>query len=138
MGAEPLTAVGLASLCPDGVDESFAGLLQFPADVVATVHSGFRAAYRTWLEVAGADAVLRAPNVFRPSILEEIEIRDGTGARKVTVEDSSELFIRQIDDFVGAALDRRAPAVSLADSRGNAAALAALHQSAKSGRVVTI
>jgi predicted dehydrogenase len=137
-GVEPCSAFGFATMTPGGVDDSFAGLLQFPGGVVGTVHSSFRTPYRTWLEVTGSDGVLAVANPFKPQASEAIEIRRGDEPRRDTVEGSAELFVRQIDDFVAAALDGRSPAVSLRDSRGNAGALAALHMSARSGRAVTI
>lgn len=139
---EPQTAVGMSvPTRPDNaraVDESFSGLLRFPGGVVATVYSSFRAAYRTWLEVHGSEGVLRVSSPFRPAPLEEIEVRRGDDITRIAVEGSPALFVRQIDDFIGAALDGRPPAVSLAESRGNAASLAALHESARTGTVVTI
>lgn len=136
--AEPVEAFGWATWGPTGVDESFSGLLRFPAGVVGHVHSGFRAAYRTWLEVAGSDGVLRVASPFKPAPVEIIELRRGEDVRRIEVEGSPLLFVRQIEDFVSAALDGRQPAMSLQDSRGNAAALAALYRSARAGGPVQI
>lgn len=137
-GAEPVSAVGVAARTDGGIDDAFSGLLRFPDDVIATVHSSFRASYRTWLHVTGAGGVLRVMNPFRPGPTEEIEVRRGEEVMRVAVEGSPALFVRQIEDFVAAAIDGKAPAVSLAESRGNAAALAALYASAQTGCVVTI
>ncbi len=143
--AEPLSVFGIAFSADGrpfdrstGVDEAFTGLLRFPGDIVAMVHCSFRAAYRTWLEVTGAEGVLRVENPFRPASSSEIELRRTEDVRRVRVEGSATLFLRQIDDFVAAALDGKAPALSLAESRGNAATLAALYTSARSGMPVTI
>ena len=136
--AEPVEVVGFATMTTGGVDEAFTGLLRFPTNVVATVHSSFRAGYRTWLEVGGGDGVIRVANPFRPGPREEIELQRGDETRRLSVEGSPALFVRQIDDFVAAALDGKAPAVSLRESRGNTAALAALSESARTGRAVTI
>jgi xylose dehydrogenase (NAD/NADP) len=137
-GEEPIEASGFAEMAPSGVDSSFSGLLRFSGGVVAAVHSSFRAAYRTWLEVAGADGVLRVANPFKPSPDEVIEIQRGDEVRRIAVPGSALLFVRQIDDFVAAAIDGRPPAVSLADSRGNVAAIAALYRSARTGTAVQL
>ncbi len=137
-GAEPCAAFGFAAMTEAGVDESFSGLLQFAGGAVGTVHSSFRTPYRAWLEVVGTEGVLSVANPFKPGPSEVIEIRRGEEERRETVEGSSLLFVRQIEDFVAAALDGRAPAVSLGESRGNAATLAALQTSARSRRAVTI
>ena len=126
------------TLTSRGVDASFSGVLQFADDLVATVHSSFRAGYRTWFDVHGHDGLLRVANPFRPEPADAIEIIRGAERLRVPVEGSPALFVRQIDDFVAAALDGKAPAVSLADSRGNAAALAALYEAARLGRAVPL
>jgi predicted dehydrogenase len=135
---EPVIALGAAVMGPSGVDESFSGLLQFPGGVTATVQSSFRVSHRMWLDVSGTTGVLRVARPFRPEPLERIEVQAGNEVEVVRVEGSSALFVRLIEDFVAAVLDGRRPAISLAESRGNAAALAALHASAQTGRAVTI
>jgi xylose dehydrogenase (NAD/NADP) len=138
-GAEPVEAFGYATMTAGGVDEAFTGLFRFDGGVVATIQSGFRSPYRMWLEVVGSDGLLRVANPFRPAVRDEIEwTRDGGAVRRVPVEGSPLLFVRMIEDFVAAALDGRPPAVSLADSRGNARALAALYRSAASRQPVQL
>jgi predicted dehydrogenase len=137
-GSEPTEAFGWATAGPSGVDESFTGVLRFPT-VAATLHSSFRSSYRSWLEIGGKTGIVRVRNPFRPGAAGVIEIhRDGEPERAVTVEGSSMLFLRLVEDFVAAALGDREPVVSLADSRGNAAALAALYASAQTGRPVAV
>jgi predicted dehydrogenase len=137
-GDEPVSALGVAMLAESGVDDAFSGLMRFPSGVVASVHCSFRVGYRTWLEVHGADGIIRVANPFRPAATDLIEVQRGEATTSLTVEGSAHLFVRQVDDFVAAVLDGRPPAVSLAESRGNAAALAALYASARSGQAVTI
>ena len=138
-GAEPTSVCGMAATTSAGVDDAFAGLLQFPGGLLATIHSSFRATYRTWLDVTGPEGTLRINSFFKPGPREIIEVhREDEEVQRLPVEGSPLLFVKQIDDFVAAALDGRPPAVSLRESRGNTAVLAALHESAKTGRAVTI
>jgi xylose dehydrogenase (NAD/NADP) len=137
-GREPIAALGVATMTATGVDEAFSGLLQFPDGIVASLHSSFQANYRNTLEVAGASGVLRVSRPFRPGRAEHIDIHRSDGVVRMRVEGSSMPFVRQLEDFVAAVLDGRAPAVSLRESRGNAAALVALHEAARTGRVVQI
>jgi xylose dehydrogenase (NAD/NADP) len=138
-GSEPIEAFGWATTGASGVDDSFTGLLRFDQGVTATIHSSFRSRYRMWLEIGGKDGWLRVPSPFRPGSREAIEVqREGEPPRRLDVEGSSLLFLRMIEDFVAAALGERAPVVTLADSRGNAAALNALKASALAGVPVTI
>jgi predicted dehydrogenase len=137
-GAEPESAFGWCALGASGVDESFSGLLRFPAAVVATIHSSFRSPYRAWFEAIGTDGVLSLARPFRPAPSDTITLIRGDEVERVDVDGSPLHFVRLVEDFVAAALDGRPTAVSLAESRGNAAALAALYRSAESGRPVQL
>ena len=144
-GAEPTSVVGLATTRSGddfaqgtSVDDTFAGVLRFSSGLIATVHSSFRAEYRGWLEVTGTAGVLRVGNPFRPGALEQIDVRRAGRWTRIDVDGSPLPFVRQIDDFVAAVLDAKAPALSLTDSRGNAAVLAALYASARTGRAVAV
>jgi D-xylose 1-dehydrogenase (NADP+, D-xylono-1,5-lactone-forming) len=138
LGQPPVEAFGWACKTTSGVDETFSGMLRFPNQAVATVHSGFRAAYRTWLEVRGVDGVITVANPFKPSTRETIEIRRGQAVETIAVEGSSLLFVREVEDFIAAALDGREPTVTLRDSRTTAATLSALSRSADLGRPVQL
>jgi predicted dehydrogenase len=138
IGAEPVEAFGYATSSASGVDLSFTGLLRFPADIVATIHSGFRSPYRAWFEAIGSDGVLRVDSPFRPVPGDAIVLTLGEEVRRIEVEGSPLHFVRLIEDFVAAALDGRPQALPLSESRGNAAALAALYRSSEVGRPVQL
>ena len=138
VGEEPDQLFGWAQNGASGVDEAFTGVLHFANGVVAEIHCGFRTAYRTWLEVLGQDGAMRVPNPFKPGVREEIEIHRGEVTRRITVEGSHELFAREVADFVTSIREGRPGGVSLDDSRGNAAALAGLHASARSGHAMIV
>ena len=137
-GAEPLEAFGWAAWGPTGIDESFTGLLRFPGGVTATLHSSFKSRYRTWLEVGGKEGVLSVSEPFKPSSQVDIVVTRADESRVIRVEGPPMLYVRQIEDFIAAVFDGRAPQVSLEESRGNAAAIAALYASARAGKPVTI
>ena len=74
----------------------------------ANVYAGFRAAYRTWLEVLGSDGALTVPNPFRPGPLETLELeRDGAIERSRS-PGSPLIFVREVEDFEAARARRRA------------------------------
>jgi D-xylose 1-dehydrogenase (NADP+, D-xylono-1,5-lactone-forming) len=137
-GADPVAVFGWATPSVTGVDESFTGLLRFPAGAVATIHSSFRSSFRTWLEIGGKDGSIRVANPFKPGPREEIELQRGDQVQRIGVEGSPMQYVREIEDFVASALDGRPPVVSLLESRGNAAALAALHESARRSAPVSL
>ncbi len=137
-GQEPVEVFGTATPGPSGVDESFTGLLRFAGDLTGTIYSSFRASFRTWLEVVGSDGILRVIHPFRSAPGEVIELTRGDQTERIIVEGSPLLFVRQIEDFAAAALEGRPQVMSLAESRGNAGVLAALHESARRGAPVQV
>lgn len=131
VGRDISSEVGIARLTSGGVDEEFAGLLGFTGGATAAIFAGFRASYRTWLDVTGSEGWLRVANPFKPGPLETIEMERFGERRTIEVVGSPLLFVRQVEDFVAAALDGAPVVVSLAESRRIAGALAALAESAQ-------
>lgn len=129
-GRDPKMAFGSAHWLPSGVDEEFSGLLRFSGGATASVYAGFRAAYRTWLEVLGSDAALTVPNPFKPGPLETLELERAGAIERIPVAGSDTLFVRQVADFERSVLDGAPPVVSLADSRRTATILGSLYASA--------
>jgi len=130
-GRDPKMVFGSAHWHPSGVDEEFMGMLRFPGGTTATVYSGFRAAFRTWLEILGSDGALTVPNPFKPGVREVLELESGGRIETIPVAGSPQLFVRQIEDFEKSVLDGAASVVTLADSRNAAATLSSLLGSAR-------
>jgi predicted dehydrogenase len=126
IGHDAVRATGLARLTARGVDEEFIGTLGFPGDLTASIYAGFRAAYRTWLEITGSEGWMRVPNPFRPGPLETIEIERLGERHTIDVRGSETLFVRQVADFVATVLDGVPPVMPLGESRRVAAALSRL------------
>lgn len=131
VGHEPKLVLGSAHWHPSGVDEEFMGLLRFDEGVTANIYAGFRAAYRTWLEVIGSDGSLTVPNPFRPGPLETLELERNGQVEQIAVTGSPELFVREIEDFEASVLDGARSVVSLSESRRTAATLSGLYASAR-------
>jgi len=130
-GCDPKMVFGSAHWHAGGVDEEFMGMLRFPGGTTATIYSGFRAAFRTWLEVIGSDGSLTVPNPFKPGPREVLELERNGRIEAIEVAGSAELFVRQIEDFERSVLDSAPSVVTLADSRHAAATIAALLDSAR-------
>jgi xylose dehydrogenase (NAD/NADP) len=130
-GHEPKMVFGTAHWHESGVDEEFMGMLRFSGGATANIYAGFRAAYRTWLEILGSDGGLTVPNPFRPGPLETLELERNGAIEHIDVAGSPEIFVRQIEDFEAAVLDGASPVVTLAESRRTAATLVALHAAAR-------
>jgi predicted dehydrogenase len=133
MGHEPKMVFGSAHWHASGVDEEFNGLLRFDEGVTANIYAGFRAAYRTWLEVLGSQGALTVPNPFKPGPIETLELERNGGIERIAVAGSPELFVKEVENFAASVLDGAPPVVSLAESRRTAATLQALHASAREG-----
>ena len=130
-GREPTVVFGTAHWHTSGIDDEFMGMLRFDGGTTANIYAGFRAPYRTWLEVLGSEGSLTVPNPFRPGPLETLELERGGKAEHIDVVGSPQIFVREVEDFESSVLDGSPTTVSLAESRRTAATLAALHAAAR-------
>jgi len=137
LGEEPVEASGMAEMGPTGVDVAFVGQLRFASGAVLQFDCGFRAHFRTSIEIVGTDAVLEVPSPFKPGTSERLVLRRG-GAVETMDASGGALYAGEIEDLADAVLLGKAPQVGLADSRANVAALVALLESARTGRVVRV
>ena len=110
-GHEPKMVFGTAHWHESGVDEEFMGMLRFdPGGMTANIYAGFRAAYRTWLEILGSDGGLTVPNPFRPGPARDAGARTQRRASSdIEVAGSPEIFVREIEDFEASVLDGAPP-----------------------------
>jgi predicted dehydrogenase len=137
-GAEPAEAFGWQAVGPSGIDEGFYGQLRFGPETFAQFDSGFRAAFRTRLEVVGRAGTIVVHRPFKPTPQESILVTRGDVTEEVPVTGPAELYLGEVEDMADAVLLGRPPAISLAESRGNVAALVALYRSAREGRPAAV
>jgi len=137
LGAEPVEAFGWQVLSASGVDETFIGQLRFPGGVLAQFDCGFASPARTHLEVVGTEGTLRIKVPFHPKHDERVRLARGDEVQTLAMP-GQDLYAGEVEDMADAIGLGQAPRVTLAESRGNVAALAALLQSARTGRVVTL
>jgi xylose dehydrogenase (NAD/NADP) len=117
-GREPDAFTGVAQFGRRGVDERFAGALQF-GDLTATFSCGFQGKLNM-LEVAGTEGVLRVPHAF--SDPDGVVVVNGVEHRA----DPGGDYRNQLGDFCAAIRGERRPLVGQADTLGQAKALDAL------------
>jgi D-xylose 1-dehydrogenase (NADP+, D-xylono-1,5-lactone-forming) len=137
LGEEPVEVVGTQVLGPTGVDETFAGQLLFPGGVLAQIDAGFRSDPRTALEIAGTEATILVRQPWRPEGLPILLTRGGE-TEQIAAGGGEDRFLLEIEDLSDCVRTGRAPRVSLAESRGNVAAIVALLRSAEERRVVRL
>jgi predicted dehydrogenase len=91
------------------------------------------------VEIVGSEASLFVPNPFKPGPTEPVHLVRGDDRETIHVAGSdAHLYLGEVEDMADAVLLGRAPAVSLADSRGTVAAIVALLRSAQEGRPVPL
>ncbi|HEX7589085.1 MAG TPA: Gfo/Idh/MocA family oxidoreductase, partial [Anaerolineae bacterium] len=135
--AEPIEVIGRARIGPSSdVDEVFTGLLRFPAGQQATFGCTLHGPREQWYKISCADATLTVTVPFAPGTDDrELIVRRGWQRGKETEEriripgvDQYQLMVEHFSDCI---LNSRTPAISLARTRGNVAAVDALMQSAR-------
>jgi D-xylose 1-dehydrogenase (NADP+, D-xylono-1,5-lactone-forming) len=137
LGAEPVEVCGASALGETGVDETFTGQLVFPGDVLVQIDAGFRSPLRSELEIAGTSGVIRVRSPWRPKADQPILLTHKGETTEVS-SPPAERYRLEVEDLARAALGVRPPEVSLAESRGNVAAITALLTSARERRTVRL
>jgi xylose dehydrogenase (NAD/NADP) len=131
-GREPVTALGVAWPAPSGVDDRFNGILDFGDGVVATLTSGFRSEH-SGIEAIGSEGSLRLDDPFAGRATKLI----GSDGFEVAIPKVNPYEL-ELDDFAAAIRGEHPVRLGRADMLGQARALAALYESAASGRAVAV
>jgi predicted dehydrogenase len=137
LGEEPLEVVGRQRSGPTGVDLTFAGQLRFGSGVLAQIDCSFEAPFRTHVEIVGSEATLTVTEPFKPGPGAALRVHRASGVEDLPAP-PADLYLGELDDLADAALEGKPPRVSLADSRANVAAIAALLRSAREGLAVPL
>jgi predicted dehydrogenase len=136
-GSEPVEVFGASVASPTGVDETFCGLMRFANGLLAQFDCSFACAYRTFMEIAGSEAILEAPQPFKPGLDAAMVLRRGERVETISVP-GQELYSGEVENMADVILLGRAPRVTLADSRANVAVISALLESARSGKPIRV
>jgi predicted dehydrogenase len=130
-GLEPVRVLGEQTLAPSGVDMTFAGLLRFPGDVIATIGSGFTSDDASLEAVGDANIlVMRSPWQGQARAL-------WLGDREIPVT-PVDPYPLELENMSAAILGEGRPLLGRADALGQARTIAALYESATTGAAVTI
>jgi D-xylose 1-dehydrogenase (NADP+, D-xylono-1,5-lactone-forming) len=132
-GLEPVEVSGWQVTGREGSDESFFGQLRFENGVHAQFDCGFTSPFRSYMEIIGSDAVLNIPTPFKPGVKSEITLTRGDTVETIKIK-GQELYLGEVEDMCDAILLGKPSRISLADSRGNIAAILSLFVSAQNGK----
>jgi xylose dehydrogenase (NAD/NADP) len=136
LGTEPVEVFGSSLVGPTGIDETFAGQLVFPGGILVQIDAGFRAPFRTGMELVGTEGTIVVPQPWRPEGL-PIVLARGSVREEIAVG-GDDRYLLEIEDLAECVRTGRPPQVSLAESRGNVATIVALLESARVGRAVRL
>jgi D-xylose 1-dehydrogenase (NADP+, D-xylono-1,5-lactone-forming) len=136
-GANPLEVFGWQVTGLTGIDETFVGQMRFGDDILAQFDSSFVIPFHTFMEIVGSEGTLHIPHPFKPGTDEKIYLTRGDKTETIQIK-GQELYIGEVEDMADAILLGRAPRISLDDSRGNVAVIAALLESARDGKPVRL
>ena len=137
VGAEPVEVFGWQLTGQGGSDESFFGQMRFKDEVHMQFDCGFKSPSRAFIEIIGTDATLNIPDPFKPGRKNEIYLNRNNEMQTIKIK-GDELYSGEVEDICDAILKNQPSLISLADSRGNIAAILALLKSAKSGKPVSL
>jgi predicted dehydrogenase len=140
MGAEPVTVSASMSLGPEGIDEEFAGVLDFGGGRLALFASSFTQPYRHEVELLGTAGRIRVPDAFvNGSEPVTIEIQDASGAWEHIDVPGDDEYRLEVEDFAECVRAGRQPqVVSHEDTLANMGAIDALYEAARSGRRIEV
>lgn len=135
--AEPVEVFGWQVTGSTGVDVVFSGQMRFASGPLAQFDCGFRAPYRTSLEIVGTKSSIELDRPFQPAGGEWIKIKRGDKTELIQ-SPQYDLYLGEIEDMERAVFDGQPPRVSLENSRTNVAVICALLEAAKTGKVVRL
>ena len=136
LGGEPEHVFGEAWYGPSGTDWVFTGMMRFTGDVIATFDCGTALPERDELEAIGSEGSLFLDD---PWHCDEplIELRKDGEVQRIELqqEDSYRLEVENVSDAIRGEAE---PLLGREDALGQARVLEALHESATSGRPVSL
>jgi predicted dehydrogenase len=135
--AEPLEVFGWQVTGTSGVDAVFSGQMRFVGGLLAQFDCGFRAPYRTSMEIVGTKGAIELASPFKPAGEQWIKIKRGDSVELLRAPEY-ELYRGEIEDMENAVLAGQPPRISLENSRANVAVIQALLESAQSGQPVKL
>jgi predicted dehydrogenase len=131
-GSEPHTASAFARFDEEGADKELAGLLEFDSGL-GIVSSSISSARRERMEVVGEEGRISLDAPFRADKAgSKMEITRGGETFTETFE-AADPYRAELDEFATAIREGREPAVGPREILGNARAIGALLDSARSG-----
>jgi predicted dehydrogenase len=136
---EPVAATAMAKLNEHGADVSLSGIFDFADGRYAHFEMSFEHARRSEYEIIGTLGGITCHTVWQPDTEQAlVSYWTDAGEAETISLPAANHFNLEIEHFSDCVLNNKAPFLTLADARGNCAAINAALQSAHEGRVVKI
>jgi predicted dehydrogenase len=129
-----------------GVDVSFTAQMQFSGGTIAQIYSGFRSPFVEGAQLIGSEGMIRIQKAWIPGMSGRsthgsdtiIELTDRNGTIENIIVKASNPWQKEIEAMESCVLDGADPIVPLSASREFLKSALALHEAARSGRIVDI
>lgn len=136
---EPVAVTALAKLNEHGADVSLSGIFDFDNGRYAHFEMSFEHSRRSEYQIIGTLGGIKCHTVWQPDTEPAlVSYWTDAGEEETVSLPAANHFNREIEHFSDCVLSGKAPFLSMADARGNCAAINAALQSAREGQVVRI
>lgn len=131
-GSEPRSASARAFFDDDGADRELAGVLEFDRGL-GVISCSISSARRERLEIVGEEGTLTLDAPFRADKTGGAILIDRGGEKSTETFEAADPYRAELEEFAAAIREGREPAVGPGEIVGNARAITALLDSARSG-----
>ena len=141
MDAEPVVVRGTAvDHGAWGVDTTFAGIMEFENNAIATITSSMDQPFRVQICINGSEGRIEVPRMFDDSGPIIVKMGDGRTKQdeRMTATPAPYRFVSQLDEFSECVLKGKAPEFPPEDGLRNTAVISAFYASAASGRATHV
>jgi D-xylose 1-dehydrogenase (NADP+, D-xylono-1,5-lactone-forming) len=140
VGAEPVAGSASAVWAPSGVDQSLAGTLEFPGGVLGSIDCSFETGVemQQGLDISGTRGRIQVAEPFRLGEGPPAILISSTGRNEIVHAPGANEYRRMVEHFAGAVLSNSPVAYTPQDSLGCMHAIAALYESARTGKRVEV
>lgn len=141
MQAEPVSVFAKAVFV-NGVDVAMSGVWTFADGRTANFDCGFTHPLRTWVEIVGAEHVVRVPNMWIPDERATFQVIRQSGDFGIQIEEidtpGENQMVHMLDDFAAAVREKREPYPNPDEAVKSLKVMDALLRSAKEGKEVAV
>jgi len=139
MGGLPERVSGFQWIGKAGVDETFAGILNYSDDRMAMISSSFRMPFHTSIEILGTEGRL---TLNRPFVTmdkkRQMVFHPRDGEPKEVPVPKKELYLGEVEDMNNAILDGTPTYLALEETRNHIRTIVALYKSARLQKVIDL